>query len=201
MPLPADTALTLKQFEDLFQALTCTLLGIDVSAHPDYVRISWPTGGAPAWLITDDIVFLQVTEIDNPYNRQREVKFDPYDTLNADQVTNFTRVMQVAWTLYGPNSFDHSQTIRDTIFYQTNHDTLAVQNIFLIPDIYATRRIPELFQGQWWERTDLSMKFNELIIRNLAVPYIQSADITVQVDEPPVTQDAEVTSTTIVHSV
>lgn len=200
MPLPFDTALTMHQFEDLFQALTCSILGIDASAHPDYVRISWPTSGAPAWQITDDIVFLQVTEVDNPYNRQREVHFDPYDTNNADQVTHFTRVMQVSWILYGPNSFDRAQAIRDKIFYQDHHDTLAAQNIYLIPDIYATRRVPELFQGRWWERTDLDMKFNELIIRNLAVPYIQTADITVQVDEPPVTEDAEVTPTTLVHS-
>lgn len=44
-----DTILTLKQLEDIFRGVTCTLLGLDPTdpLNDSKVRISWPTGGAP----------------------------------------------------------------------------------------------------------------------------------------------------------
>jgi hypothetical protein len=218
MPLPADTYLTLPQLRAFFQRLTLTLLGMggmleaweeyqadpppdgEPPANPFYfVRTSWPTGGAPAWKIAENVAFLRILESDSQYNRQRDVAFDPYSEDSANQRTGYTRVVGVTWVFYGPSSFDNAQVVRDRIFYQTNHDALAGQNLYLVPDIPAPRRVPEPFQGQWWERTDLSMNFNEKIVRNMEVPYLQSAEVTIKNDEPPRTEVVEVTKETKVH--
>ena len=195
----ADIFLTIDQLNRLFQNVVLSILGYDdavvlwneyqttkstwtdpIPPNPYYfVRVSWPTGGAPAWKITEDIAFLQVSEVDNPYNRQRDVNMLAVDANNAAQLTQFTRVMGISWVLYGPNSFENAQAIRDKMFYQRIHDVLAEQNIYLIPDITSPRRVPELFESQWWERVDLSMRFNEFIQRDLEVPYIKSSEITV----------------------
>jgi len=147
-------------------------------SNPYYnVRLAWPTEGAPAWKINEDICFLQCIELDDEYNRQRERKFD---LANSNQATSCTRVMQVSYIFYGPNSFKNAKTIKDNIFYQTNHDTLVSNNLFLIPSIPAATRSPELFEGQWWERTNMIMKFNELIVSNTTIESITSAEIIVK---------------------
>jgi hypothetical protein len=53
-------ALTHQAFEQTLQAVITSILG--VATNPDSaVRIAWPTGGAPSWGITDDVVFLRAT--------------------------------------------------------------------------------------------------------------------------------------------
>ena len=160
------------------------MLGFDITipGNAYFVRVSWPTTGAPAWKITEDVAFLRVIESDDKYNRQREDKFVGLDADNGTNIMRFTRVMQVFWTFYGPNSFENAQAIRDQMFYQDYHDILANSNLYLIPDIVSPVRAPELFQGQWWERTDLNMRFNELVSKDLTIPYIKSAEIIIEND-------------------
>ena len=201
-----DTVNTLAQLNQLFQTLTISLLGITFSNNADKtpygkVRVSWPTEGQPAWKITEDVCFIRSLEIDNPYNKQRDVYFttnytgnnNAVDANNCNQKTSFTRVLMVTWVFYGPSSFENAQKVRDGMFYQLNHDALANNNIYLLPNTESPRRAPELFQGQWWERTDLTMYFNELVIRNLAVPYLKSAQITIMRDNNRANEIVDVT--------
>lgn len=179
----ADIFLTLTQLEDLFVDLTVQALGIDTKTNPKAVRVSWPTGGAPAWKVHEEVVFLRVYEVDNQYNRQREVKITPIDDNNVNQETTYTRVIGVSWIFYGSSSFDRAAELKDKIFYQDFHDLLALSNVFLVPDVPAPARAPELYNGQWWQRTDLTMLFNEHVARNIAVPIIKSSQITVYADK------------------
>jgi len=168
----SEIYLTLSQLNQLFQALTVSMLGITADNPYYFVRIAWPQTGAPAWKITEDVCFLRIIEKEDPYNKQRDAQYDG-TTLH----TSYTRVLQVTWTFYGPNSFENAQVVRDQLFYSEGHNTLVKNNIYLIPNIQAPRRIPEAFNNQWWERTDLTIDFNELVKRELAVPYLRSAGI------------------------
>jgi hypothetical protein len=194
----ANTTLSLDQLNKLFQGLTISMLGItfadDNDKTPYYkVRVAWPTGGAPSWKIAEDICFLQIMEVDSQYNRQRDVILGTKDTDNANGSTSYTRVMQVNFILYGPNSFQNAQTIRDQMFFVENLFTLAKNNVYPIPDISAPRRAPELYEGQWWGRTDLSITFNELIIVEQTIPYLKSADITIE-DSERIEKEIEITN-------
>ncbi len=173
----AEIYLTLTEFEDIFQALTVEMLGWDESKIND-VRISWPQEGMPALQIEEDVVFLQCMEIDSSYNRQRDVE-ETYQVSPAEFIreTGYTRVMQVNMILYGPNSYENAQRIRDQIFYPEHKLTLAKQNLYLIPDIVAPRKVPEIWEGRWWKRADISLIFNELVVKSISVPAIDSAEI------------------------
>lgn len=189
-PVPADIFLTEEQLDDAFTDITMRMLGYNpadygTDEHPSAtspVRTAWPADGAPAWGITEDIAFLRVYEVDSAYNRQREVKYLPYDNDKQVQETTYTRVVQVDFVLYGPNAFDNAAALRDKVYYQDFHDILALQNLYLVTDIAAPRKAPENHNGQWWRRVDLSMQFNELVARNVLEPYIHSAEITVYGD-------------------
>ena len=55
--------------------------------------------------------------------------------------------------------------------------------MYFVPDTVAPVRAPELFQGSWWERCDMSTRFNEGINRDLTVPFITSAEVIVNEDD------------------
>lgn len=222
-PLPTDIFLNQAALNIDFQAYVLNILYPDqmaawtayqaaLSAHTwhdgdpipvnpyQYVRVSWPTEGAPAFAITDDIVFIRVVEVDGEYNRQRNVENEAYTTDRCNQVTTFTRIIEISLILYGPASYDNACKVQDQTFYQGNHDFLAQRNLYYVPRETFPRRFPEMFQGQWWDRADMKMQFYEKVRRNLAVPYIVEAPITVYQDEPsPRSEDVGVTAETIVH--
>jgi hypothetical protein len=143
------------------------------------VRISWPADGAPAWKKTENVTFIKVLPDNDDYNKMRDMEYEPIvgDNVNVNQAMSYTRIIRIMWTFYGPNSEDNSQTIRDQLFYQSIHDTLANNNLYMIMDIDEPIRAPELYLNQWWERVDMSIRFNELVTRNTTVPYILTAPV------------------------
>lgn len=185
----SDIILTLKEIEDLFYDLIVSMIG----GSPD-VRQSWPTEGAPAWGIRDDVIFIKVTEEDDPINRQRDVLNTIVGTSQTlNQAMSYNRVIKLALVLYGPNSWGNADMIRDYMFYQTFHDELAVNNLYLVTDVEAPIRLPELFAAEWWERVDFKMLFNEQIVRNLQVPYVLSDGVIVETEEAIVIADIKIT--------
>ena len=174
----ADINLTLREFENLMQEVIATITGLDANAN---VRVSWPSGGAPAAGIEDDIVFIQCYEVDSPINREREqIYTEVMSPSEFNMATNYTRVMQVGVILYGDNSFENAQAIRDNMFYPEIRLLMSRNNLYLVHDIPAPRRVPELFNDQWWKRVDMTMRFNELVVRNVSVPIIESMEVIVR---------------------
>ena len=164
-----DIVLKLKDIEDFFQEITCEMLGIDLSKKENQskVRIAWPTGGAPGWKINDAMT------------RQLNICYDPVknDEPYVKKQVGYTRVHKINWTLYGPNSYDNADIIRHMIFDFDYMKKFKEKNLFLITDVPMPTRLPEYYNGQWWERTDFSATFNEGVTRESEVPYIKNAEI------------------------
>lgn len=183
----ADLFLTTEQLEDLFWKVTMRILGYDPEVYndPDHppasmpVRISWPTDGAPAWKIDEDIAFIRVGEEADDINLTRDTILSERDEDSADQLTGQTRVIRVHWLLYGPNSLNNASQIRNGLFVDQYRSQLTKNNMYLVPRIKTPQRLPELYGGRWWERADIAASFNELIRYDSVVPYLKSADITV----------------------
>jgi hypothetical protein len=174
-----DTILTKLQIEDLFFSLTMQILGLDPAApaNKSRIRMTWPTGGSPAWEIGEDVTFLLVNYDDDPVTRQMEVSYAESDADYADQSTSYTRVLRIDWICYGPNSFGDADTIRAGLFSAAMKLQLTAANLALITDVSMPTRTPELYNGQWWERSSLTARFNEFVVRHSTVPYIKAADV------------------------
>jgi hypothetical protein len=177
----AAQVLKLKELEDFFQEITCKMLNLDMTKkeNQDKVRIAWPTTGAPSWKIDQDIVFLRITPVDDKMARQLNIIYDPNkdDNTIADKKTGYTRVHKIDWTLYGPNSYDNADLIRNLIFDYDYMLEMKKKNLFLVTDVSMPTRLPELYNSQWWERTDFSATFNEAVIREKQVPYILGGNV------------------------
>ena len=149
----------------------------------ELVRISWQRGGAPSWGVTEDVAFLRATTVDSPYFLPDTVyskHTDVNDAYLLDQKTVRAALLQVYYSFYGPNSFDNAQLVRDTIKYQENHDILARGYVYIVPKSFPVRRVPEEYQGQWWERADIEMLFNWTISRTAIVNAVKSVDAYIQ---------------------
>jgi hypothetical protein len=183
----ADLFLTTEQLENLFWRVTMMMLGFNPDEYSDPVippaftpvRISWPTEGAPAWKIDQDVAFLRVGEEDDEINIIRDTILAAKDDDNANEITAQTRVIRVHWLLYGPNSWNNASRIRRLLYEEPYREPLSANQIFLIPQIKAPQRLPELFSGRWWERADVAASFNELIHYDSTVPYLKSAEVVV----------------------
>ena len=191
----ADTILSVAEINTLFQKITALVIGYDYDNDPDTVgaavRISWPTEGMPAFKVDDDVTFIRAIERDSEYNRQRNMNMSDLPEWNLNMETDYTRVIEINWVFYGPNSFATAQAVRDNIFYPETQYLLNSNNLYLIPNITAPIRAPELFMSRWWERTDLTMLFNELIVRNVTIHAIKSVEV-IEEDSKGIQADVEI---------
>lgn len=180
-----DTVLTLKQIEDIFFTETCKMLNLDPIApeNQSKVRLAWPTDGSPGWGIDEDVVFLRITPQDDKIARHFDVLYNTDESDYALRQIGYTRVHKIDWTLYGPHSYDNADLIRYKVLSKEFLEDFRASNLFLITDVTMPVRIPELFNGQWWERTDFQASYNELVVRRSQLPYIIGTDIKLITDK------------------
>lgn len=148
------------------------------------VRIAYMQDGAPGWQVSDNIVSIYAMEIDDDYNAIREQgrSDNEEEALLLDEEVKYTRVWAVRFVCYGPLSAENVRKIKSAMYRQDARRTLAARHVYLVPGREAPRRIPEPFEGRWYDRYDLTMRFNEGVIEAGTLPAIGSAGITVYTD-------------------
>lgn len=175
--------MTITELENTFWTITMDILGYDTSdkSLQNKVRIDWPTQGQPSFNVSEDVIFLKIVPIDDNYNRIRDMSWDKTDSTGntLTETYTYTRVINVAWICYGPNSNTNAQTIRNKMFYDTFTDLLDGYSLYLIPSTSEPTRVPEEFNNLWWERTDLEMKFNNIVTDTVNVSSIGSVPINI----------------------
>lgn len=169
--------LSLAQLNKIFYDLTKDMIGGD----PE-VRHSWPTGGAPAFTVKDNIAFLKIYDVRSPITDQQDtiyrnsiIEGQPVN----EEVIGYTRTLLVNWIIYGALSWDWAAAIRSRIFNPEHRRTLSNYDIYLVPDFDPPTRMPELWQSHWYERCDLNMNFNELVTLEREYEHIEVVPIKV----------------------
>jgi hypothetical protein len=183
--MSTDVYHTIDELNIIFQKMILDMLGLAVGSPKDYdtpsyfVRVSWPTVGAPAWKATEDICFLRVTEDDDLINRQRETVVTRIDDLTLNEATKYTTVIALNMIFYGPNSWDNAQAVRDKVFQDEFRFPLNTEKIYPLTEIVSPNRVPEAFQSKYFERVDLEIDFNAGILKNRTINSIGSAEVLV----------------------
>ncbi|HEY3987943.1 MAG TPA: hypothetical protein VGM02_01510 [Acidobacteriaceae bacterium] len=182
-----SSALTQTEAENAIQSLLVQVLDVPGST----VRPSWPTAGAPAFDITDDVCFLKATLSNDRVNRSRDTAHTGSGETLTVTVT-YLRVWDIGLALYGPNSFDRARLIKSALLMGWTQRSLATNNLALVLDMDDPRRLPELFASQWWERSDFSFRLNELVTETTTVPSIASVEIDLFTQDTSVSQPVAV---------
>lgn len=157
------------------------ILGYSIDQTPPPVRRSWPADGAPDWAITDNVIFIQAAEAGGQYMQDVDsVLEETGRDLTLHQAS--TRNIQLKLNAYGPNCYENLLNIRMAVL--RGRANLQKQKIYPTPDADAVIYAPELYQGRWWKRADLTLTFNCLMVFDTPVKAIERVDVTVKANEP-----------------
>lgn len=171
----------IAEFESLMWAELMDILGHDAKTIPPPVRRSWPTDGGPDWKLTDNVVFMQCTEA-------AEDIMQPIDERWQSEGRDFlresasTRTIQLRLNAYGPACYESLLKLRIELL--RGRPKLKKQKIYIIPGKDSIQYAPELFQGRWWKRADLTLYFNVLISVESIVQAIEEVNVTIKANEP-----------------
>lgn len=172
----------IKALQSLLRTAICDILQQPVNGST--VRVSYPTNGAPGFAITDTVLFLYLHEADDSYGNDRSPVYHTENgTVYRDHVG--TRVWDILLTCYGTDGHEWLDQVRAGVLWEKTRRTLESKNVCLVPTNPAIVRSPELFNGQWWERSDMTLRYNELYVDTENVGAIEHVILTVPHDSVP----------------
>ncbi len=197
-----SSAITQTQMGTIMMPLTLGMLGLTINPDSPLVRIFWPTEGAPSQQITDDICYLRFTLKDDPYDKIRDRFFYPIgDSANQGygqgpfgnmpfggdipegqglELDTYTRVWEIHFCAYGPNSFDNLRAIRSALYQEYFCQQLQNFQLFPMSEFPEVRRMPEPFDKQWWERSDFSCEMYEFVTETITRQTVKSVEVIVE---------------------
>ena len=127
----------------------------------------------------DEIKQLQAAiPVEDEYSKQYDVVFEE-GSPEYVIYRGFTRVMELHVIGYGYNSLSNLYSIMIGMHTDAARRELNREGIYYVPLSFAPKRIPELFQAQWWERADLSLRFYEANSFEEPVQTVDSVDVEV----------------------
>ena len=125
-----------------------------------WIRWKHPTGGMPDWTVDDNVLFLNLDERDDEYAHQRN-SIEKTEDGHVIRYAMRTRVWDMACTAYGPKSYDIIDRLKDGFFFPEVQRLMSPNDVFLVPLLPRCHQATEIFAGQWWERWDITLTFNE----------------------------------------
>ena len=188
-----SSALTVAQVNALIQSLTCGAIGLPlpstgVPAGYARVRVDWPTEGQPFTVNPQqDGCFIACVTHDDPYSRVRNrtlggagTELDP-----LVETWTYTRAWRISWTAYGPSAFDNLRAVHSAfVFMDYFADQLSLSNLFTVTDPQEPTRMPEMFNAQWWERSDFAVTVYENVTETIQDGAVTSVEIKVYDGSP-----------------
>ena len=151
-----------KDTADLFWKVIMGILGYSLDLTPPPVRQAWQTYGEPDFKITDNVIFLQLMyESGNDVARPLYAFNEDWGSGSKDikETKTQTRVLRLRLIAYGSNGAENLYKIRTALYGGITE--LRSKGIYCIPSDDEPRYAPELFAGQWWERTEFDFLFNQ----------------------------------------
>lgn len=179
----SDQVQTRTDLEDNVWNVVAHCLKIDpeAPASQSRIRISWPvdseSGGQPDWKRSEDVCFIRIVDdssdqygtlldISHRYNSEED---------SQTEVVDYTRVHTVFLVFYGPRSYDDAESVRIALFRETARRMLRTNGLYPVSGVKRATRIPELFNGAWWDRADLKFTMYENVRREYEEEFIEQA--------------------------
>lgn len=153
---------TLTELNTLLHGVTVTMSGYS----DQNVRIAYQGNQQPAWNREDDVIFIYIQPVEDDYAKNIDtvainptpISGEPGFLMDVNHA--FTRVLAVDFQVYGPNSYDTCVLLKYKIGTPAIRNVLAVQQAYPLPHIPQPKRVPYLFNRQWFDRSDLQVKMN-----------------------------------------
>ncbi len=176
----SSTALTDGVASQVLQAMTAQALGITGTPNQQQkVRVAWQVQGQPFENVNTDICYVFMVERGGLYDQQRNEIPGTQTTTQIQLIQTYTRIWECRWHFYGPNSFDNARLVRSAIFTDYFRWQLQPFGLFAVAPFDVPLRVPEVINGQWFNRSDMRGLFYEQVTETRSVNIVASAEIVV----------------------
>ncbi len=181
-----SSAQTPEQIQAVAQNVLCQILGIDPELNPNSayfaVRCAWQQEGQPSWQITDDVCVIRAIPENEPDNKVRDES--PDDPANGYFVRNYSyaQTWTVAMTFVGPNCFDRARMVAAAMALDYAVQMFEASNLYIKARWDRPQFVPQIQDGQWWLRAELTAQFYEHVSESMTFPAAASVEVTVTTD-------------------
>ena len=187
----ADLNLTMSQMNSIFHRVTSLIFGYDIdntdtaiataqrALAGKAIRMTWQTAGSPPWHRDEDVAFIQVMPDEDAYNKQKDIIYTAKNSTTLNETFAMTNVIAVHWAIYGPNSYDRAMKIFTGLSRTKISSELSKYSIYQILTTSAPQRMPELYGAEWWERTNITVRFNTTISITQDRPILEAPKVTI----------------------
>jgi len=179
---------TAEEIENIFRNVVFQIWHMNPDTKQNQKRIRFPWGSdiqskqsdsVPKWKRNENICLIYELPQDGSYNSLSDISYE-LDKSKRDfiEVDEHTDIHTVIFANYGPNAYEYARDIRDGFKRERIREYLKKYHFFVIPPISAIKRVPELVNGQWWNRVDATVVFYEYVRREETVKSIESVSVT-----------------------
>lgn len=159
----------------------------------DQVLISYQQRGQKFPQIDKDTVFVKVFQEQDErlIYKQRKRSYDKEtERVISSQTAMRTLLLQVVF--YGCNSDILATTLNERFYFDSAKQFLYKNNLALIPDLTDFHdKTYEKINGQWWERSDLKLRFYNSITVDEITNTIDKTDVKYSFDGIKIIHDKE----------
>lgn len=175
--------MTRKEIMAVFYRAAMEILGYDpeLAKTKPPVRQTYPKDGQPDWTIDEDVCFLTYSDAEDETVRPIHVTYEKTET-GYIRHCRMNRVLQVAFTAYGEHAHENLNLIRRNIY--DGNKTLRDAGLFHIPTDTAVHYTPELYGGMWWERADMTLRFNYAYTWDEEISTIDEVSVDIHANAP-----------------
>ena len=121
--------MTYAELQELFWGEVAAITAGLIKKPDKFIRWCYPESGAPDWKISDDILFLYLSEADDDYAKQRDSMYrTDRGTVYRDTIR--TRVWDLQTTAYGRRSYELVNLLKDGFFMRRCSEILHKKMCF-----------------------------------------------------------------------
>lgn len=182
----AEFIKTIKEMEDIFRIAVLNIFQISPNSKEGQSRVRFPwgsgfenkSGSMPVWKRDEDVCIIYELPQDDAYNRQRDISYKNHENgMDIIRIDEHTDVHYLMFVNYGPNAYEFARDLRDGLNRESIKELFKKNNFFPVPDFPAIKRVPELINGQWWNRVDFTAVFYEYVRREETIKTIENVNI------------------------
>ncbi len=150
----------------------------------DLIRENYPADSSPFPRKDENTLYYYVMPADDPINRQTDTGYSTGSGGNLKQTASYNRVLQMYITVYGPDAYDILTNLRLKLLAgASGQSPLRTTGLYIIPDIAEPPLLWEIYQNQWFQRSDLQFKCNQLATLETGIPYVEVANIVLMTEQ------------------
>lgn len=174
--------LTFPEMNRLFYRAIMEVLGYDpdetYGAKAPPVRQTNTVPGSPDWKLGDDVVFFGLRAVSgDPISQPVDETWQDAEE-DLLRIHRAIRVVELSLTAYGPNACDRLTAIRHK--FLDGSKILRAEKFYIIPSADVPEYAPEVWQGEWWSRANLALRFDQTLEWREEIKTIETVPVTIK---------------------